>query len=128
MHNVDIDLIEMTLDVMKYAVKRITDTEPMLGVPREESDLRAAVGETITPKGIGGERAFQLFRDVLVKASVRSSSSPCFCPCFADPRGHHVRPGHLCDQCSRCVLAGGSRLYIRRERSDAMAGLVDRAA
>jgi glutamate/tyrosine decarboxylase-like PLP-dependent enzyme len=70
MHNVDIDLIEMTLDVMKYAVKRITDTEPMLGVPREESDLRAAVGETITPKGIGGERAFQLFRDVLVKASV----------------------------------------------------------
>lgn len=28
------------------------------------------VGETVTPKGIGGEKAFALFRDVLVKSSV----------------------------------------------------------
>jgi L-2,4-diaminobutyrate decarboxylase len=70
MHNVDIDMVEMSLDVMKFAVKRITDMEPHLGLPRTEADLKSDVGETITPKGIGGETAFQLFRDVLLKASV----------------------------------------------------------
>mgnify|MGYP003298970711 CR=1 FL=1 len=28
------------------------------------------VGETVTPKGIGGEKAFELFRDVLLKSSI----------------------------------------------------------
>ncbi len=70
MHEVDIDLIEMTLDVMKYAINRITNTNPPLGKPKSERELRSLVGETVTPKGIGGETAFQLFRDVLVKASV----------------------------------------------------------
>ncbi len=70
MHEIDIDLIEMTLDVMKYAINRITDTDPHLGKPKSEKELRSLVGETVTPAGIGGERAFELFRDVLVKASV----------------------------------------------------------
>ena len=70
MHNVDIDLVEMTLDVMKYAINRITDMDPVLGKPKTEKELRSLVGETVTPKGIGGETAFQLFRDILVKASV----------------------------------------------------------
>lgn len=70
MHNVDIDIVEMTLDVMKFAIGRITNTEPPLGVPKTAEELKALVGETVTPAGIGGENAFQLFRDVLVKASV----------------------------------------------------------
>ncbi|MGB5434374.1 MAG: aminotransferase class V-fold PLP-dependent enzyme [Maribacter sp.] len=70
MHNIDIELVEMTLDVMKYAINRITNTTPELGKPKKEEELRALVGETITPKGIGGENAFRLFRDVLVKATV----------------------------------------------------------
>jgi glutamate/tyrosine decarboxylase-like PLP-dependent enzyme len=70
MHNVDIDLVEMSLDVIKYAIARISDTDPKLGFPRSAEDLKAQVGETVTPKGIGGEKAFALFRDVLVKASV----------------------------------------------------------
>lgn len=70
MHNIDIDLVEMTLDVMKYAVNRITKTVPDLGVPKKAEELKAIVGETITEKGIGGEKAFELFRDVLVKATV----------------------------------------------------------
>lgn len=70
MHEIDIDLIEMTLDVMKYAINRITDMDPHLGKPKSEKELRSLVGETVTPSGIGGERAFELFRDVLVKASV----------------------------------------------------------
>ena len=70
MHNIDLDLIEMTLDVMKYAIGRITNANPELGFPKKEEELKALVGETITKKGIGGELAFKLFRDVLMKASV----------------------------------------------------------
>ena len=70
MHNVDIDLVEMSLDVIKYAIGRISDADPKLGFPRKAEELKELVGETITPKGIGGEKAFQLFRDVLVKASI----------------------------------------------------------
>lgn len=70
MHNVDIDLVEMSLDVIKFAIGRISDKDPQLGFPKKAKELKTLVGETITPKGIGGEKAFQLFRDVLVKASV----------------------------------------------------------
>lgn len=70
MHNVDIGLVEMSLDVIKYAIGRISDADPNLGFPKTATELKALVGETITPKGIGGEKAFALFRDVLVKASV----------------------------------------------------------
>ncbi len=70
MHKVDIDLVEMTLDVMKYAINRITKTTPELGKPKKEEELKRLVGETITPDGIGGEKAFQLFKDVLIKATV----------------------------------------------------------
>lgn len=70
MHNIDLDLIEMTLDVMKFAVNRITDNNPTLGFPKTDEELSALVGETITPNGITGEKAFALFRDILLKASV----------------------------------------------------------
>ncbi|MEO9891700.1 aminotransferase class V-fold PLP-dependent enzyme [Aurantibacter sp.] len=70
MHNIDIDLVEMTLDVMKYAIHRITATSLELGQPKKEEELRKLVGETVTSQGIGGEKAFQLFKDVLVKATV----------------------------------------------------------
>lgn len=70
MHNIDIELIEMTLDVMKYAIGRITDANPSLGHPMKEEELQAIVGETITPKGIGGEKAFKMFRETLMKASI----------------------------------------------------------
>jgi L-2,4-diaminobutyrate decarboxylase len=70
MHNIEIDVVEMALDIIKFAINRITETDPQLGFPKREEDLRAIVGETITPKGIGGEKAFQMFRDVLLKASV----------------------------------------------------------
>ncbi|MEH6681603.1 MAG: aminotransferase class V-fold PLP-dependent enzyme [Sediminicola sp.] len=70
MHNIDIELVEMTLDVMKYVINRITKTAPELGQPKKESELKLLVGETITSEGIGGERAFALFKDVLIKATV----------------------------------------------------------
>jgi len=70
MHNVDIDLVEMSLDVIKYAIGRISDADPKLGFPKKAEELKELVGETITPKGIGGENAFALFRDVLVQSSI----------------------------------------------------------
>ncbi len=70
MHNIDIDLVEMTLDVMKYAVDRITKTHPELGVPVKEEELKKIIGETVTSTGIGGEKAFEIWKDVLVKATV----------------------------------------------------------
>ncbi len=70
MHNVDIDLVEMSLDVIKYAIGRISDSEPKLGFPMRAEELKALTGETVTPQGIGGEKAFKLFREVLIKASV----------------------------------------------------------
>ncbi len=70
MHTIDMDLVEMTLDVMKYTIDRISNVTPELGSPKKEADLLELVGETITPMGIGGENAFRLFRDVLVKATV----------------------------------------------------------
>lgn len=70
MHDIDIDMVDMTMDVMKYAINRITTTSPELGKPKKAEELKALVGETVTPEGIGGEKAFNLFKDVLVKATV----------------------------------------------------------
>lgn len=70
MHKIDIDLVEMTLDVMKYTVDRISNVTPELGAPQREEELFEKIGETVTPKGIGGEVAFKMFRDILVKATV----------------------------------------------------------
>lgn len=70
MHSIDMDLVEMTLDVMKYTIDRISNVTPELGSPKREEELFKMVGETVTPYGIGGENAFKLFRDVLVKATV----------------------------------------------------------
>lgn len=69
-HSIDLNSVEMTLDIIKYVMNRISNTNPHLGAPKTEEELRSLVGETITEDGIGGENAFQLFKDVLVKATV----------------------------------------------------------
>ncbi len=71
MHNIDMSFIEMTLDVMKYVIHRLTHTESHIGSPKKEEELRKLVGETITKEGVGGEYAFSLFKDILVPASVQ---------------------------------------------------------
>ena len=70
MHKIDIELIEMTLDVMKYAINRISSTNPKIGKPKKEEELKALVGETITKAGVGGEYAFNLWKKYLMKATV----------------------------------------------------------
>jgi L-2,4-diaminobutyrate decarboxylase len=70
MHNIDIDIVDMSLDVIKFAINRITQTDSPLGFPKCEEELYELVGQTITAKGIGGEKAFHIFREVLLKASI----------------------------------------------------------
>ncbi|QNK78807.1 aminotransferase class V-fold PLP-dependent enzyme [Winogradskyella sp. PAMC22761] len=70
MHHIDIDLIEMTLDVMKYVIGRVSATEHQIGKPKKYDDLKALVGDTVTAKGVGGEYAFNLWKEHLSKANV----------------------------------------------------------
>ena len=70
MHHIDIDLIEMTLDITKHVINRITQTQPALGVIKTEAELQKLVGDTVTPEGIGGEKALQLWKDILSKSTI----------------------------------------------------------
>ncbi len=70
MHKIDIDLVEMTMDVMKYVIDRVSHAKQKVGKPKKAEELKALVGETITAEGIGGEQAFKLWRKHLAKANV----------------------------------------------------------
>lgn len=70
MHKIDIDLVDMTMDVMKYVIDRLSSTKHKIGKPKKEEELKALVGETVTEKGIGGEKAFKLWKKHLTKCNV----------------------------------------------------------
>lgn len=70
MHELDMDLVEMTMDMMKYAIGRISNTSPEMGYPQSEKALQELIGETITTDGIGGEKAFSIFKEQMLKATV----------------------------------------------------------
>ncbi len=70
MHKIDIDLVDMTMDVMKYVINRLSSTKHKIGKPKKEAELKALVGETVTEKGIGGEQAFKLWKKHLTKCNV----------------------------------------------------------
>lgn len=71
MHKIDLGLVEMTMDVMKYAIDRISATRPEIGKPQKAEELKQLVGETITKEGIGGENAFNLWKKHLANANVQ---------------------------------------------------------
>ncbi|CAI9428715.1 L-2,4-diaminobutyrate decarboxylase [Candidatus Ornithobacterium hominis] len=68
LNNIDLDTVEMTLDIMKYVINRITTTDPFLGEIQSEEELFNLVGETITEEGIGGEIALDKWKNILSKA------------------------------------------------------------
>ncbi|WP_034057459.1 pyridoxal phosphate-dependent decarboxylase family protein [Lacinutrix jangbogonensis] len=72
MHKIDLDLIEMTLDVMKHTIDRISKSDDKIGRPQKAETLKALVGETVTREGIGGETAFNLWKKHLMHANVKS--------------------------------------------------------
>lgn len=76
------ELSELLEAVTAYAEERIR-MEPPLDRPRTLEDLEAAVGSTITPKGIGGTDAMRLFAEELAPAclSVDHPRYLSFIPC-----------------------------------------------
>ncbi len=70
MHYFDENTDALAERVLEYAKAR-TRLDPIpLNFPKTEAELRSLVGETITEAGIGGERALDLFIDVLEPASL----------------------------------------------------------
>ena len=70
MHYFDENTDALAERVLEYAKAR-TRLDPIpLNFPKTEAELRSLIGETITPDGIGGMRALDLFIDVLEPASL----------------------------------------------------------
>lgn len=70
MHDYSEQTDDLADEIFSYARAR-TRLEPIpLNHPRTADDLAAACGPTVTPEGIGGQRALQLFADVLEPASL----------------------------------------------------------
>lgn len=66
----------MTEAVVAYAVERIKMDAPIDG-PRDPEALGQAVGQTVTPTGLGGQAALRLFIDTLAPATI-SADHPKF--------------------------------------------------
>jgi glutamate/tyrosine decarboxylase-like PLP-dependent enzyme len=72
LHGAD-ESMELTAHrILDYVMRRIRMSPPPLDGPRSAADLRAATGQMITPEGIGYDRAFALFREVLAPACISS--------------------------------------------------------
>ena len=72
LHRRDGTTAAITRDVVDYVVERMAMSPPPLDAPRTPAELAAATGTMITPDGLGHERAFALFRDVLAPACISS--------------------------------------------------------
>ena len=72
LHRHDADTAEFAREIVDYVVQRIGMSPPPLDRPRSPAELAADTGQMITPDGLGYERAFALFRDVLAPACISS--------------------------------------------------------
>jgi len=63
---------ELSRTIHEYVEERLRMSPPPLDGPRAPERLAEATGTMITPDGIGYERAFALFRDVLAPACISS--------------------------------------------------------
>ena len=69
MHRFDRKSKRLSWKILSYALQRIRRDYP-LDRGRTPDELRQVVGATITPTGIGGKKALQLWRDVLAPACI----------------------------------------------------------
>lgn len=69
MHSFDLRSKRLSFKVLSYALKRMRKNT-FLDHPESEATLRERVGQTITEDGIGGDRALQLWRNVLAPACI----------------------------------------------------------
>lgn len=70
MHGYSDEVDQLAQKILDYARDRMRlDPVPLDG-PKPYAYLKEAAGETISPEGIGGDRALQLFDDVLSRACI----------------------------------------------------------
>ena len=72
LHRHDEATASFTHEVVDYVVDRMGMAPPPLDGPRSPGELAAATGTMITTEGLGYERTFALFRDVLAPACISS--------------------------------------------------------
>ncbi len=70
MHSYDESTDELAWKIFRYALNRVRLDPPPLDGPRTASELQQAVGDTITPEGLGGGRALELFTDELAPSCI----------------------------------------------------------
>lgn len=69
MHEFDEEVDALAAKILDYSLIRLK-TDPPLDHPWSYEELYEAVGETITENGLGGEKALELFKDVLAPACI----------------------------------------------------------
>jgi glutamate/tyrosine decarboxylase-like PLP-dependent enzyme len=69
-HHHDQDTEALAEAVVRYALERVRLHPPPLDRARPAAELRALVGRTITPQGIGGPEALRRFGEVLAPACI----------------------------------------------------------
>ena len=70
LHTYDESTDDLAAEIVAYALDRIRMDPPPLDKPRTPDELRATVGTTITPAGIGGHEAFRRFVDYIAPATI----------------------------------------------------------
>lgn len=69
MHNFDEQTERLAEEIVDYSVWRLKNDPPLDG-PLSLSELTDLVGETITDQGIGGEKALEIFKNLLAPACI----------------------------------------------------------
>ena len=70
MHSYDESTDELAWQIFRYALNRVRLDPPPLDGPRTLTDLTSSVGATITPDGLGGARALELFTEELAPSCI----------------------------------------------------------
>ncbi len=70
MHYHDRDSEKLAEAVVEYALDRIRLDPPPLDRPKTLSQLQQLVGNTITPEGLGGLKALEVFTEILARACI----------------------------------------------------------
>lgn len=69
MHEFTAEVQGLADEILAYSLYRLKSDPPLDG-PLSAEELFAAVGNTITAKGLGGHEALKVFKDVLAKACI----------------------------------------------------------
>lgn len=69
-HTPDAEMARLASHALRYSIERIRMDPPPLDAPMPYEQMWAAVGETITPEGIGGAEALRIYTEVLAPSCI----------------------------------------------------------